>query len=259
LRLVAWRTVERDDATIAWETVGAGPRVVFLHGATGTGGRHWASVVKSFNRGFESHLVDLRGHGRSQNRASRLALELLVDDTIAVIEDIGAPVHLVGFSLGGAITLRLAIKRPDLVSSIVPCGTGYRFDQDDIKRSDAAFDVEKITTQDSEWVGAMRTQHAALGGPDYWKTLVGQLRDLWREELKTGGIPLPAIQGIQIPALVVVGDRDHFTGIDQPVELYKLLPKGELFVAPDAEHFWHPLRPRLLAAVLEEFMARVER
>ncbi|MBI4392535.1 MAG: alpha/beta hydrolase [Euryarchaeota archaeon] len=253
---MAWRTVERDDATITWETVGAGPQVVFLHGATGTGGRHWGSVVKSFKRGFESHLVDLRGHGRSQDRASRLTLEMLVDDTIAVVEEIGGPVNLVGFSLGGAITLRLAIKRPDLVSSIVPCGTGYRFDQDDIKRSDAAFDVEKIAAQDSEWVGAMRAQHASLGGPDYWRPLVAKLRDLWREELKTGGIPPEGIRGITVPALVAVGDRDEFTGIDQPVEIYKMLPKGELFVAPDAEHFWHPMRPRLMAEVLEAFLGR---
>lgn len=253
---VTGESVERPDGTISWTTVGRGEPVVFLHGATGTGKRHWASVTKSFKREFACHLVDFRGHGASTNRAGRLTLDMLVDDTIAVIENIGPPVHLVGFSLGGATTLRLTIKRPDLVASIVPCGTGYRFDAGDIKRSDAAFDADAIEAAGGEWVAAMRTQHARHGGPDYWKGLVVQLRDLWREELKTGGIPVEELKGIRAPALVVIGDRDEFTGIDQPVELYKMIPNAQLFVAPDAEHFWHPLRPRLFAQVLEEFLAR---
>src|SRR5689334_2571566 len=57
---------------------------------------------------------DRRGHGRTADTPADFHYESMVDETIAVIEHLGGPVHIVGWSDGGIVGLLLAIRRPDL-------------------------------------------------------------------------------------------------------------------------------------------------
>ena len=66
---------------------------------------------------------DQRGHGRS-SRASRYSLAALVADLGVALEQLGAPrVDLLGHSMGGMVALRLALRRPERVRSLILAGT----------------------------------------------------------------------------------------------------------------------------------------
>ena len=54
---------------------------------------------------------DRRGHGRTADTPEPFHYESMVDETIAVIEHIGDPVHVVGWSDGGIVGLLLALRR----------------------------------------------------------------------------------------------------------------------------------------------------
>ncbi|MFD9701712.1 alpha/beta fold hydrolase [Lentzea sp. NPDC059081] len=93
---------------------GPGARVLFLHGVVSSRRTYdWlpADVVE----GHEVVTYDFRGHGRSGHLEGTYDLQHYYDDTVRVIEEIGAPVVLVGFSLGGVVGWLLAQRRPDLV------------------------------------------------------------------------------------------------------------------------------------------------
>jgi pimeloyl-ACP methyl ester carboxylesterase len=63
--------------------------------------------------------MDLRGNGRSGWVAERYRLEDFTEDTVAFIKQLGAPVVIVGHSLGGAIALMTAARFPERVKALI--------------------------------------------------------------------------------------------------------------------------------------------
>jgi lipase len=92
-------------------------RMLAIHGLTGYGGR-WRHLA-----GYLPEIAiaapDLLGHGRS-SWAAPWTLEANVSALAALLDDAAdAPALVVGHSFGGALALRLAAARPDLVAALL--------------------------------------------------------------------------------------------------------------------------------------------
>jgi hypothetical protein len=92
-----------------YERHGDGPPLVLLHGAFGT--------IESCFAGLLPVLpVELQGHGHTRDVARPLSYEGMAGDTAALLEVLDiARAHCVGYSMGGAVALQLALDRPELV------------------------------------------------------------------------------------------------------------------------------------------------
>lgn len=76
--------------------------------------------------GYRTIAYDHRGQGASSSAASRdeLSMDNLTEDAAALIETLQlGPVHAVGNSMGGFVTLRLAARRPELVRTVAALGS----------------------------------------------------------------------------------------------------------------------------------------
>ena len=113
---------------LRWEVRerGHGQPLLLLHGFTGRGSG-WGAHATAFARHFRVIVVDLPGHGRTRPsdpvrgvRPARVSVERTADDlaTILAWAD-AAPAHVLGYSLGARIALRLAIVHPDGVRRLV--------------------------------------------------------------------------------------------------------------------------------------------
>ena len=56
-------TIDANGRATAYEVDGAGPPLVLLHGATGSGGDHFAPLRSLLARAFRCYMPDARGHG----------------------------------------------------------------------------------------------------------------------------------------------------------------------------------------------------
>ena len=83
-------------------SLGAGPPLVALHGATSLGREDFAAQLPGMSKAFLVHLPDARGHGRTRwDAARRLRVRWLVDDLVAFVDALGLDsFHLLGFSMG---------------------------------------------------------------------------------------------------------------------------------------------------------------
>jgi len=101
---------------IAWGD--GNPEIVLLHGG-GQNAHTWDTVVLGLGR--PALAIDLPGHGRSSWRTDRNYGPWADAEAVELaLERIGTrPAAVVGMSLGGATTLRLAAIRPDLVRRAV--------------------------------------------------------------------------------------------------------------------------------------------
>lgn len=114
------RSFATDDGTrLNIVSVGEGIPVVFLHGLCGDAGQ--TSEVFPAMSGYNHVTVEARGHGSSQpGSLDRLSIATFAGDIERYIEKhLEAPVVIGGISMGAAISLRLAVMRPDLVRALI--------------------------------------------------------------------------------------------------------------------------------------------
>jgi 2-succinyl-6-hydroxy-2,4-cyclohexadiene-1-carboxylate synthase len=108
---------------LRWEvrTRGTGVPLLLLHGFTGRGSG-WGRHATAFAKAFRVVVVDLPGHGRTGTPTTppRASVERTADDLATILRRDGlAPTHVLGYSLGARIALRLAVSHPAFVSRLV--------------------------------------------------------------------------------------------------------------------------------------------
>ena len=101
-------------------------RALYVHGLGGAS-TNWTDLAALLAVRFDGWAIDLPGFGRSQPPPSgRYSIRGHVRAVVDVLEHIrnlpgdaqGRPVHLLGNSLGGLVSLLVASRRPDLVASL---------------------------------------------------------------------------------------------------------------------------------------------
>jgi pimeloyl-ACP methyl ester carboxylesterase len=101
-------------------------RALYVHGLGGAS-TNWTDLAALLAVRFDGWAVDLPGFGRSQPPArGRYSIRGHAATVVDVLEHVaglpgegqGQPVHLLGNSLGGLVSLIVAARRPDLVASL---------------------------------------------------------------------------------------------------------------------------------------------
>jgi pimeloyl-ACP methyl ester carboxylesterase len=114
---------------IHYHEAGAGAPVILVHGFAVTAVLNWM-VPRIYQRLAKHHRVialDTRGHGRSgkPHDPAQYGVEM-AEDVVRLMDHLGiAKAHVVGYSLGGFIVLKLAVTHPERLLSAVPCGAGW--------------------------------------------------------------------------------------------------------------------------------------
>src|SRR5262249_10667082 len=102
------------------EDTGAGAEtIVFSHGLLWSG-RMYDAQVAHLKARYRCVTYDHRGQGQSPPSPTPYDMETLAADATALIGLLGvAPVHFVGLSMGGFVGMRLAIRQPALLRSLI--------------------------------------------------------------------------------------------------------------------------------------------
>ena len=223
-----------------YESFGTGQPLILLHGGTATVAS-WYGHIPTFAQHFKTIAVDSRGHGKTDNPAGELSYMTMADDVAAFIRAmrLNAPLVL-GFSDGAQIALELGIRHPGLARALVLGGAYYRFSEQ-YQEGLRGFGFEgpdtngpaRIREIPDDWAETLRQDHAREGDPEYWKSLMSQIAVLWWTPLN---YTAEDFAKIGVPTLIVSGDREEASEVEQSVEMYRMIAKAELFIVPKAGH-----------------------
>ena len=112
---------------------GFGEPVLLLHGGLSRTESFDKYVLPAL-RGRKVFAYDRAGHGKSPDAKGSFHFDFQTAEAISYLEDVvNCPAHIIGYSDGGIIALLIAIKRPDLVRSMVLIGANYHHDMSDFK------------------------------------------------------------------------------------------------------------------------------
>lgn len=109
---------EVTDFTRPWE--GVAQTLVLLHGLHGH--LDWWNYYQTpvLAQQYRVVTLDQRGHGKSFKPAAGYSIEAMADDVYQLLRRLNlGPVHLGGASMGGMVSLHLALTHPELVRSLI--------------------------------------------------------------------------------------------------------------------------------------------
>lgn len=247
---------------------GSGEPVVFSHGLL-FDTRQYDRQVSALRDRYRCIAYDHRGQGRSAVPDDRsIGIDTLTDDAIALIEalDIG-PCHFVGLSMGGFVGMRIALRRAELLRSLVLIDTSAR-EQDPgeiprynlLKNVARAFGTRVVAGQVMPIFFAPEFLSNAERADDrkVWKGRLGsRRRSIYRA---VNGVMerepvIDSIGTISVPTLVIHGEKDAALDLEEGRLIAETIPGATLEVIAGAGHSPTVERPADVNAVLERFLA----
>ncbi|MGN9906082.1 alpha/beta fold hydrolase [Phytohabitans sp. LJ34] len=264
---------------------------LYVHGLGGSS-TNWTDLSGLLASRLEGQAIDLPGFGRS-DPARRYTIAAFADRVIRWIEhsDRG-PVHLFGNSLGGAISVRVAGTRPDLVRSLtlvspampfldprrssqsrvlpllaIPRGDRLalrflgRITPEEMARQIIATcfaDPERVSEQRRlEAIEEIRIRYElAHYVPAYLGSLRGLVSSFLRAYLPGEGSLWRIASRITAPTLVIGGRQDQLVDIRVPPQVARTIPDSRLLILDQVGHVAQMEVPRMVAraavALLDE-------
>lgn len=254
------------------------PPVVLLHGI----GRSMEDWAPQHDRLADAHRVislDLPGFGLSDRLPERATLRSLAGGVLAVLDalDERRPVHLMGNSLGGAVSMMALATAPERVRSLTLVnsagfgrevtvalrvlalpGVGRRLlrglDREAARRTERALFFDRALVTDERIDHALRVaaqpHHADvfLEAARELGTLRG-VRTRWRTDL------LAEVARNPRPTLVVWGERDLVLPAHHLRRARALLPHAQSHVWRDTAHMPQVERADEFAALVRPFLS----
>ncbi len=268
---------DAEGARIYYEVAGEGPPILFLH-EFGGDWRSWDDQVRHLARNWRCITISNRGYPRSEAPAdeARYGQDLAIADAVAVLDEIGiARAHVVGLSMGGYTTLRLALEHPGRVVSAVAAGAGsgsaVAGKPEFIAEAHAsAAAMDTAGKLDAATMGHTATRiQLKVKDPIGWQRFVDHLVEhpahAAAKTLRQVQAKRPSLYDFQaamaasrVPVLLIVGDEDE-PCLDVNLWIKRQMPTAELAVLPGTGHAVNLEEPAAFNALVERFLARVDR
>ncbi len=251
----------------------SGSRVVFCHGLFGQG-RNFTGIAKALVDRHRVTLVDMPDHGRSpwSHRFDYLAAA----DQVADLLGAGSggqddPVALVGHSMGGKISMLVALRHPELVERLVvvdvaPVPYDHATEFDGYIKAMRAIDLDSLERR-SDAEDALRE---AVPNPTVRGFLLQSLRreaERWRWQLnlellgrdldaitdwpEAALADAPAYDG---PVLWVGGADSAYVHPDYAEAMDRWFPRNRRVTIKGAGHWVHSEQPEVFIEVLKRFV-----
>jgi len=197
---------------------GRGEPVVLIHGLDSSAAMNWSvpGIIAELARHYQVIALDCRGHGQSDKPAAEGAYGTnMVEDVIRLMDHLHiAKAQVVGYSMGGMITMELLVTHPDRVSSAVLGGMGW---------------LKPESPMNKVWE-AMNSQ-GKRGPPEACLRSFPAL-----------SVTEAQIKVVKVPVTILVGDRDPCRrAFVEPLE--KVRPDWPVHVIADAGHMNCILKP----------------
>jgi 3-oxoadipate enol-lactonase len=211
---------------------------------------------------------DNRGAGRSDKPFGHYSLEQMADDAVAVLDDAGIDAaHVVGASMGGAISQMIAIKHPERVRSLALICTACRNHEwrRDLLAGWASTAAERglgaMTHDAARWMIGPRSFRRVLPAIGWLGPLalrrpshgfVSQVRAI----LSADDDEAVQLENIDVPTLVLVGNQDVLTPRGDSEEIAERIPTAELVVVSGAAHGLMIEHASTVNRILLDFLGR---
>lgn len=262
-------------------TVPGLPAAVMVHGLGGSS-TNWTGLMGELRAQLDQWAIDLPGHGESPP-GRRHSVSSFAGVLTSFLDRFGHSVHLLGNSMGGLVSVLVAARRPDLVSTLTlisPAMPNLR--QPYAARGMALVAVPRLGERLLARSNAVPVQHQVrqladilYGEPDAIEpgqlAVAAQERERWLGQEHADAVLLQSLRSIvrqyavprwrsawasarlvSCPTLIIVGGRDALVHTSTAARWRKILPTARVVHLPTTGHVAMMERPGLVASMVRE-------
>ncbi len=203
------------------------PTLVLVHGLTDAGDG-WPGAEAHWRGAHRIIAFDQRGHGRSPRFTAEQREghpgDVLVDDLVGLLEQLPSPPVVVGHSVGGAVALAVAVRRPELVRALVledPAVLGPEDEQRSAARGRDLLEglaESRSATDDASLQALRKARHPDW--PEDELLVTGRAEQLMDTDFLALGDYQPSprwpelLAALRTPTLLVTGDGEVVVGAE---------------------------------------------
>jgi esterase len=237
--------------------------LLIVHGLFGSA-RNWGVIARHLATTRSVVVVDQRNHGASPRDPSHSYPDMAAD-LAEVIAEHGAPMDVLGHSMGGKAAMVLALTAPHLIRRLIVADVApVAYAHDNTRHVDAmlAMPLDGITSR------AEADRRLSVTVPDpALRAFFLQSLDLkaqppaWRLNLPVLADQMPLIVGwpdvtgsFPNAALFLSGGKSTYVLPDHRPAIRALFPKARFAKLPEAGHWLHADAPRAFEETVEVFL-----
>src|SRR4030088_1013114 len=257
--------IKSGDAEIVYQILGDGPSVVLLHPFPANH-EFWLPVTQSLSTKYRLIMPDLRGHGDSDAGECPATMAKHAVDIARVMDDadVGrAP--LVGVSIGGYALFEFWRQQRGRVAALGLCNTKAPADSPEAQagRLQAAAEVMERGTEPffQSMIPRLLSKTTRETRPDLVEGALQMMRQMSPAdvaEVQRGMAERPdsvdTLKTINVPTLLVTGDEDIMTGVNEAELMHQRIAGSQLKVIPKAGHYSPWERSDSASILLRQFL-----
>jgi 3-oxoadipate enol-lactonase len=247
------------------------PTILFIHGYP-LSRKIWQPQLRSLSGSARLVIPDLRGFGDSQASLGVYSMEMLADDCIKLLDQLGLinPIVICGLSMGGYIAFALYRKYPQRVQALILSATRAGADSQETKvnRDKAIALAEKEGTQ-----AIVRLMLPKMFAPNTYIDHP-ELVEFVRNIILSASVPgitgvlagmrdrpdyTSILPYIKVPTLLIFGDQDQFVQPSEVENMCKVIPSGQLQYIHNTGHLLNLEQPEIYNNHVRNFLASLSK
>jgi len=239
--------VEHEGARIWYAPFGSGSPVILLHGGLGNAGNWGYQVPALLSSGFQTVVIDSRGHGRSTRDQQPYSYELMAPDVLAVMDDLNIErAALVGWSDGACTALVLASHNPARAAGVF--FFACNMDPSGTKEIEFGPTIQRCFSRHVK-------DYARLSAtPDKFEEFAEAVGLMQRTQPNYSAQDLARIS---VPVAIVQSEHDEFIKPEHAEYLARSIPNAQYIFLPGVSHFAPLQRPEQFNRALMGFLNKV--
>jgi 3-oxoadipate enol-lactonase len=269
---MAMKTVQANGISISVHDEGTGTPLLFVHGFP-LDHSMWHGQLDSLATDYRVIAPDLRGFGQSTVTEGVVTMETYADDLAALLDELGIDssqkIVLCGLSMGGYIAWQFHRKYKDRLLGLILCDTRAIADSPEAVANRKKLAATVLEHGTEPVAAAMMPKLFSAASNEYRQATVELTRQcllatspqgiaaasLGMAERPDVTADLPSIE---VPALLIVGEDDQISTVEEMRGIAEAMPNADLLVIPEAGHMSPLENPELVNQAIRKFVSRLQ-
>ncbi|MAE34629.1 MAG: hypothetical protein CMH97_05145 [Oceanospirillaceae bacterium] len=253
---------------------GDGPILMLVHGFSANNST-WLQFADKLPDNYYLIAPDLAGHGKS-SEAESYDLERQAERLKALAEHLNLePFHIVGNSMGGAISAIYAARFPEDVASLILIDSAGLDGENQsqffaeleeghnplIATDEASFEYRMDLILEKQpplpWPIRPALIRETVERAELNKVIFADMLAT-RERMDQGEMSRIISENVTMPALIMWGEKDRVLDVSSVAEFKKVIPQAEVKIYPDLGHVPMLEDPSASAETITQFVSRID-